>query len=296
MKAALFGLIVVAMGAMWANRALVADAYETTPNTLQLRLRGIDLARIATDVGPSPYAIPAAPDGRSAPVPTLVAGRAEPVAAVAMGGGSSTLRGTVVGPDGPVVGAVVSIERHTSHGTGRIETATDSDGAWVVGRLPGGRYRVRAWVPSLLTMGGSEVVFLGAGEAESFAFSLWGVDPAPAMDLVHAGPIFEGGTGSVAVSISRRSIDDRGVIVTDPVPAQVVAIETTVTPIASSPVQVTDVEGAARFEIGCGPSSSVTDPGTLTARSGIMVATFPLPGCQRPIEPVTESNSDQPDG
>lgn len=60
---------------------------------------------------------------------TPVAGRVT-TTAVAVRPGNATLRGLVLGPDGPVPGATVRLERLVDDGAGRLDIATDGGGAW----------------------------------------------------------------------------------------------------------------------------------------------------------------------
>ncbi len=299
-KLALSGVIVVSLAAMWSSRHTVVDAYETTPNTLQLRLSGVDLAVAEAELSPSPYVAPAAPDTRDRPIPTRSSTEAvEPTPLVATSGGDGRIAGTVVGPEGPVAGAIVRVERHTTDGIGVLQAAADPEGLWSFDGLPGGRYRARAWVPGLMTTGRSEVTFLPDGGKADFAFSLWGVDPAPMLEFVHGGPIYHGGTGTVAVVVTSRTVDFDGIVVTTPVPSAAVSIE--VSPdvtLASSPVQFTDPQGSARFVLAC-PAAALSGTGStgvLVARSGEQVETFPLPGCQPvPVEEEPEGGSETGD-
>jgi hypothetical protein len=292
-KVALAGLIVVSLSTLWSSRRQVSDAYGTTPNTLQLRLGGVDLAVAKTDLSPSPYAPPVAPDTRDRPMPTRsLETVAEPVSPVVTAGGWGRISGTVVGPDGPVLQALIRLERHTTDGVGVLQGPVQPDGTWSFNDLPGGLYRARAWVPGVMTTGRSEVVFLSEGGVAEFAFSMWGIDPSPMLEFVDPGPIYHRGTGTVAVVLVRRSIDADGIVVTTPIPSAAVTIElASPLMLASSPVQFTDPQGAARFVLTC-PASGVTDPaqaGVLVARSGEQVATFALPGC-KPEPPPDEQD------
>lgn len=68
-------------------------------------------------------------------------------------GGGASLRGTVYGPDGPVGGAVVRLERFVGDDFGREDIATNGEGRWEASGLLGGRYKVRAWArPDLATV------------------------------------------------------------------------------------------------------------------------------------------------
>jgi hypothetical protein len=82
-----------------------------------------------------------------------------------MEGGQLTLRGTVFGPDGPVGGAVVRVERYAGGLFGRRDVTTNKDGRYEVTELVGGRTRVRAWKDDLATTE-SQLGFLAStGEA-----------------------------------------------------------------------------------------------------------------------------------
>ena len=224
--------------------------------------------------------------------------------------GPDAVDGAAGGERGP--GAPVDAVAEHHHA--RVLPGDDGEGvgdgvAGVLGRvrvalvqrdgLPGGRYRARAWVPGLMTTGRSEVTFLPDGGKADFAFSLWGVDPAPMLEFVHGGPIYHGGTGTVAVVVTSRTVDFDGIVVTTPVPSAAVSIE--VSPdvtLASSPVQFTDPQGSARFVLAC-PAAALSGTGStgvLVARSGEQVETFPLPGCQPvPVEEEPEGGPETGD-
>lgn len=316
-KLALFGVLVVGLGAVWVNRLWVVDAYRTDRAAQPVRLSGVDLAYRATEIEPSPFSIPRAPDTRSSPSPVVLDGATTPPPATpSLQGGSARLQGTVVGPDGPVEGAVVRIERHTSAGVVGVDVLSDQDGGWQIGPLAGGRYRVRSWVPGLLTMTRSEVRFVADDEVADFAFTLAPADPTPGFEFVHAGPLYDDVPGTVAVVLSWKSIDQEGLVVTNPVPGAEVTIHTTAQVEVVSPQPVlTDGAGAARVQLRCiptgwspqpaatasptpTPAPAVGPAGTLTATSGQIGATFALPGCQ-PVpppapEPATADGAEVP--
>ena len=72
-----------------------------------------------------------------------VAGRA--VVHVLISPGSATLKGTVSGPDGPVAGADVHVERIVNGSIGTADVGSQADGTWTLAGIEGGLYRVRAW-------------------------------------------------------------------------------------------------------------------------------------------------------
>ncbi len=298
-KAVLAGLLVVALGLMWTNRASVVDAYRSGEETTPLRLGGVDLDVASTAIEPSPYRRPAAPDSSAPAQPVVLGLGAEPpeIDEPTLAGGEARLIGTVVGPDGPVSGAVVRIERHGDQGVATMDAITGDDGGWAIAPLAGGRYRVRAWLPGLLTMGRSEVRFVAEDELATFDFSLWGIDPTPVIELVDGGPLYEGLASPVALVAGWRSVDADGLVVTNPLVGAPITVESTAqVEVLSAQPLLTDASGVALVQLRCVPTPSVDASapgagGSLTARLGTIESTFVLPGCR----PVPEPDP-QPDG
>lgn len=299
-KLTLLCLIIASLGMMWSNRSYVTDAYdqESDGDALQVRLSGVDLAVTQTEIEPSPFLVPAAPDTRRSALVALTAPEPpEEPPEIELTDGEARLTGTVVGPDGPVPGAIVRIERHTNQGSASFDVTTDSVGFFKADKVPGGRYRVRAWVPGLMTTGGSDVRYVADDEKVDYEFSMWGVDPTPSFELVHGGPLFHGQPGGIAIVFTQRSIDDEGILVTAPLVGGLVTIETSAgVNISSSPVQLTNGDGTVWYTLTCTGSHQSA---TLTVRSGSVAESYPLPGC-RPLpapepEPTPETDaSDQP--
>ncbi len=320
------GLLVVALAAMWANRAWLVDAYRADEPAASVRLSGVDLAVEVTDLDTTPYRLPMAPDTRDRAEPVVLGAGATPEAAVlappSLAGGEARLEGVVIGPDGPVAEAVVRVERHTDNGIATMDAITGDDGAWAIAPVAGGRYRLRAWLPGLLTMGRSEVRFVADDEVATFDVSLWGIDPSPVLDLVDGGPLYQGVPGSVAVVVGWRSVDLEGLVVTNPTAGALVTVETTPQVEVLSPQPVaTGADGVAWVQVRClvvagatgtpgpgpaippGPTTAApTAPapaqaqagpaGSLTARTGTTEATFALPGCLPIPEPEPEPTPD----
>ncbi len=123
-------LLVAALGAMWLHRGPVVDAYRAQPTATAVQLSGIDLDHDLTEVGPSPFTLPVAADGRHrAPALTPVASSTGG-GPVRLTGGSARLSGVVAGPEGPLAGATVRVERHTAAGRTSRDLTTGADGGW----------------------------------------------------------------------------------------------------------------------------------------------------------------------
>lgn len=131
--------------------------------------------------------------------------------------GTARLVGTVRGPAGPVPGAVVRIERMVAGREIRSDVVTGPDGAFALDAVPGGRYRVRAFLAPTLAQVEPEIRFLADGEEHSF-------------DLVvesHGGLVVRAAAAptpplldqpvNVVVLVARRVVDGDGVVRTSPI-------------------------------------------------------------------------------
>jgi hypothetical protein len=111
-----------------------------------------------------------APDTRGVVIPPVLGKRkdidhSKPV--LPMGGGTARIRGTVIGPDGPVEGATVRLERFVGEDFGARDVSTNKDGIYDVGDLPGGRFRVRAWQKPTLATTEPPALFLAADHGDA---------------------------------------------------------------------------------------------------------------------------------
>ncbi len=294
-KLTLLCLIAASLGLMWSNRSFVVDAYDQDPadDSLQIRLSGVDLAVTKTEIEPSPFLVPSAPDTRRVALVALTPPEpSEEPPEIELTDGEARLTGTVVGPEGPVEGTIVRIERHTSEGSAFFDVTTDADGVFEADKVPGGRFRVRAWVPGLMTTGGSDVRYVAGDEESEYELSMWGVDPTPSFELVHGGPQYYGQAGNVAVVFTQRFIDEEGILVTAPLAGGLVSVRTSAgVKVSSRSVRLTDEEGSAWFTLTCTGSHQSA---TITVRSGLVSKTFALPGC-RPLPPPPPEPEPEPE-
>ncbi len=309
-KPALFGLLACSLAWAWFNRAPVVDAYRDPSSPVELQLDGIDLTVETTPLPPSPFNRDMADDTSRMP-PALAYIDPEPAPPVAMSGGSVAISGTVFGaglrprddtpvttttasttpasstttePEpAPLERGVVRLERHTTNGVGVLDLAVDDQGRWGADDLPGGRYRLRAWIPGVATSGASEVFFLAEGDVSTHRIELSGVDPSPRLELADGGPMFVGLESRVAVVASRRWIDDEGLVVTGPMAGASVTLSVSgPLVVESSETAITDSRGLAQFRVRCG------DPGPTsgTAVMGVVTVSGPFPTCQSVPEPA----------
>ncbi len=287
LKAALFVVMALCLGLMWHERDFVFDAYrQDDDGPAELRLSGVALDFEKTDVPASPYVVHTAPDTRRRPMSLLFT---EPeVAPVEMIGGESLVSGIVRIEGEPASGAVVRLERHTSTGVGVRDVIAGADGRFRARNLPGGRYRVRSWVPGVATMTSSDVFFLESDDAVSRSYELQLIDVEPRIEFVNGGTMTVGLTGTFGVVISRNEVDADGIVVTAPVSG--VALSASFTDdvtLLSAPATSTDGRGVAEFRMRC------LRPGTgrATVTVGDDVQTVALAACVK-MPPTTEQVSD----
>jgi hypothetical protein len=82
--------------------------------------------------------------------------------------GTARLVGTVSGPEGLLAGATVRIERLVDGREIRHDVLTGPDGRWELRDVPGGRYRVRAFLAPVYAQTKSETKFLTDDDEHSF--------------------------------------------------------------------------------------------------------------------------------
>ncbi len=282
LKVALFAAMALSLGVMWNERDFVVDAYrQDDDGPSELRLSGVNLDFETAELPASPYVVHTAPDTRRRPMSLLfTAAEIDPVDMI---GGESRIAGIVKVDGEPASGAVVRLERHTSTGTGVRDVLAGADGRFSARNLPGGRYRVRAWIPGTATMTGSDVFFLEADESVSRSYSLQVVDTEPRVGFVNGGTMTVGLTGSFGVYVARNDVDNDGIIVETPVSG--VSVSATFTDdvdLLSPLAATTDQRGLTQFRMRC------LRPGTgrATVTIGDEQQTVALAGCQ-PMPPTT---------
>jgi hypothetical protein len=191
-------------------------------------------------------------------------------------GGRSTITGTVNGPDGPVVGATVRIERFVGTASGSIQVGTDGGGRFVVSQAMGGRYRVRAWLQPDLSTFSAPTGFVADGDSLDLSPSL---ERHNAVTLQLAGTtatLTMGEPSGVKALLVRETVDADGIVR----PAGVVgSVITLVAPegITINPTNpaTSDADGAATWVIVCTSVGSHQ----LSASSPEGSASVTLPPC-----------------
>ncbi len=285
--------MIASLAMMWAERDRVVSAYVDDAPPVDLRLDGIDLATSLTEIEPSPYTIAVRPDLRREPVVVLDS-TARAVPPTELSGGSTTMTGFVLGPEGPVVGATVRLERHTAAGIAAIDTTTDDLGNWSATGMAGGRWRVRSFVPNLWTSGAAVVQFVADGDQVRVDSVVSAAPLAPLIELVGPEETITGFAYTYAVTVGIRRVDEQGRILVVPATGAEVRAVATTSALTSNDVVAADAGGAARFLLTCGPlgtptlNLAVTTTGVTHSTAVALAPCVPEP----PPEPTEDEITD----
>jgi len=191
-----------------------------------------------------------------------------------IGGGKAKINGTVVGPDGPVPGATVRVERLIGKKEATSDTNTGPDGTWAFDSVQGGSYRLRAWRPPDLVTNEPAMFFLAAGEKRTIALSAAAVGAVQVTSALAPSPLPSVGLVNLAVAVTRSAIDADGLVHPAPLPGADLALSLSGSlSLGSAGHQLTDQTGTARWQLYCvGPglntlsvTLSNTDTRALTA-------------------------------
>jgi hypothetical protein len=231
---------------------------------------------------PEPKPLPKLPDTTavqdfSGVVLAGVPGRTTTTAA-RMGPGQAGLNGTVAGPDGPVAGAVVHLERIVDAGTAMVDIRTNQDGTWQAPNILGGRYRLRAYLAPELALVKPSVFFLGGTEKKSLAITLQRYTGLVATASIAPAPPFVDEPANLAVRVATQSVDEGGVVRT--VGSSGLAVQLVGSGqwrVESPNPTITDVDGTAYWQVRC-RSAGVQPLAVLV--NDVQTLSLELPPCE----------------
>jgi len=214
---------------------------------------------------------------------------------VAVHGGDLVMTGTVQGPDGPVAGATVLLERFVGTSSGRLEVRTDAGGNWIAIDVHGGRYRFRAWRTPDLAMAASELRFVAADAEVDLALTVARYDGADVTGDVDDDAPEVGATATVTVLATRQQVDGHGIITTGPASGR----DATVTALGpwrlnGSPDAVIDDAGRVAWTFTCEGAGSVSARVVALGTATTVSATCVVPVVVEP--PVDPPEPDFPIG
>ena len=213
--------------------------------------------------------------------------------------GKARLVGTVTGPRGPVAGATVRIDRLVAGREIRKDVVTAADGRWELKDVPGGRYRVRAFLAPVYAQLEPEVRFLADGEEHTFDLVVEDQRGLVVRSDVAPDQPALWGDVNLVVLVVQRTVSQDGVVRSTPVAGTFVELlglgrwvvrddttgttDTTLLPGQSTTSTTLDEGGStgtflsnggiARFELRC---QRTGDPG-LTLRVPVVLAPEPSP-------------------
>lgn len=133
--------------------------------------------------------------------------------------GEATLQGVVTGPDGPVAGATVLIERLVDEGVGGATIPTGPDGRWSAPGIIGGRYRVRAWRAPDLALTTPQSFFLESKETRDLEVLLQPFSGVVVTSAIAPSPPVIDETVRLVVRTYTRSVDEGGIVRNQPIPS-----------------------------------------------------------------------------
>ncbi|MEJ7845092.1 MAG: carboxypeptidase-like regulatory domain-containing protein [Acidimicrobiales bacterium] len=253
-----------------------------------LLARTADVADVPNLEAPEGFVIAPPPTtaapGEAAPALPGVAGTTTTITPPNVG--TARIDGIVIGPAGPVAGAVVRVERFIAEATQVVDAVAGPDGRYELEGIGGGRYRVRAFRAPAFAQATAELLFLADGEDRALDLTLEGFAD-PRVQLVAApNPPFVDQPVNVVVLVSDRVVADDGTVRTGPLPGVTVTIQASGPFTALGPTSgTTDGRGQVAFAFEC------TAPGSTLLTANAIVA-LTAPGGGRP--PTTNSPGPRP--
>ncbi len=198
---------------------------------------------------------------------------------VAIGPGDATIGGTVSGPAGPVDGATVRVERLVGRSVATAGVTTSAGGAWQLGSILGGSYRVRAFKTPDFAQSQVEAFFLAANDRKIIDFRLTPAGGERITAAVNPNPPRVDQPATVTITVGTGRVDDQGRPAITPragVPLTLSAGAGIL--LESSPQVVTDASGSGSWHIRC----TVEGANTLVLAVGTGSTQVKIPACAPP--------------
>ena len=190
-----------------------------------------------------------------------------------IGKGRATLRGIVEGPEGPVPNAVIRAERLVGDAVQQLDVRAGADGTFVFDGVPGGRYRVRAFLPPSLAMGDPQIFYQADGEVRDMRLRVEEFSGIVVRDAVTPTAPVVGDGVNLAVRVSERRVGDDGIAREVPLADLQVRVDASGwTPLDAEPIVATRSDGIAVFQFRCDRVTAVS----ATAVIGGSDEVFPL--------------------
>jgi hypothetical protein len=211
---------------------------------------------------------------------------------VNQGPGRARLVGTVVGPDGPVEGATVRVERLQGDSVVfRGDVATDADGRWQTGRIVGGRWRVRAWRAPDLADVRPEVVFLSEEQSRALTLPVDRFGAPFVTAAIAPDPPPVSAPANLEVAVSTQSVDGDGIVRSSPVPLTVVQLFASNVLIEGDNPRITDGAGRVSWQVTCAGAGPT---GLFVSLEGGQLQAVPVASCAELPPPAPPQTAPPP--
>lgn len=212
---------------------------------------------------------------------------------VALGPGPMTLVGVVQGPEGPVGGAIVELERVVGDGSASARVPTAADGTWNLPNVLGGRYRIRAWRSPDLATAASTIVFLETQTTRAVDLTLAEVGGVRVDAAIAPDPPIVDEDANLKVRVAERSVDAEGVV--RDTPAAGVSVMLTgngAWSVSSSNPATTGSDGSVVYRLRCRSDGTQTLSATLEGTETYALA---IAACVEREETTTTTADDGDD-
>jgi hypothetical protein len=193
--------------------------------------------------------------------------------------GTASIVGTVTGPGGPVPNATVHVEHLVGSSAVPHDVLSGPDGRYALPNIPGGRYRVRAYLAPALAAATADIRFLEDGKEATFDLAMEDQRKVVASAATSPSTPYLGDPVNLSIVVATQAVDPDGIVRSTPVPGLRVELDglgawsirqdsglqsppvpraTTTTAPTVSPVGFTDAGGAVFYPMRC---NSPGDPG-----------------------------------
>jgi len=283
-RALVVAVLVLALGlaacANTSSRALIGSTTTIEPTTTTTAP-----VKIPALAPPADFVIP---DTRNAQIHP-VSGKVKAVP-IPVRGGTSSVTGTVTGPDGAVGGATVLIERFVGVQSGSIMVAADGAGRFGASGLLGGRYRVRAWLQPALAAMQSATGFVAEGDNLNVPITVERHDALTLQVASAVGSMSVGVPAGVNALVTQQSVDANGIVQDAPVAGvSLVLVGSAGLGVEQPNPAVTNAAGRASWSVVCAApgSYSVTVSSTVPPAA----ASANLPACTAAPPPTSSTTT-----
>lgn len=205
--------------------------------------------------------------------------------------GDAILSGIVTGPNGPVPGATVRIERLVRDTVQVREVRARDDGTWILEGLPGGRMRVRAYAPPALTMLEPEIFFLTEAQPRELQLTVREHQGINVLSDVTPPAPTVGAEVNVAVRVVQKVVDDQGIARTEPLVGLPLQVQSSGWAFVNGP-GATGSDGVAVYTFRCDELSTVSM--SVSLFDGVQDRSYPVevPSCgARPTTTTSTSTT-----